>query len=162
MTILELCQLIENSPIGTAIRESNYYWMLNGSHVLGLAFSVGCIFWFDLRAMGVNMRHMRVSDVYNQIKPWMFAGFAVMVISGVFLFWAKAATSYMNLYFRIKFLAMGIAVLNAMYFHFKTSHGVTSWDADATPPFDVRMAGLVSVVMWAAVIATGRLMAYGF
>jgi hypothetical protein len=108
------------------------------------------------------MRHMRVSEVYGQIKPWMFGGFAVMVLTGVFLFWAQAATSYMNLYFRIKFLAMGLAVVNAMYFHFKTSHGMAAWDTDPVPPFNVRMAGLVSVAMWAAVIATGRLMAYGF
>jgi hypothetical protein len=49
-----------------------------------------------------------------------------------------------------------------MYFHFKTSHGMAAWDTDPVPPFNVRMAGLVSVAMWAAVIATGRLMAYGF
>ena len=52
MSLLDICQAIENSSIGTAMRESNYYWMLNGSHVLGIAISAGAIFWFDLRAMG--------------------------------------------------------------------------------------------------------------
>src|SRR5437870_12508939 len=32
MTLLEICQAIQNTQIGTAMRESNYYWMLNGSH----------------------------------------------------------------------------------------------------------------------------------
>ncbi len=76
MTLLEICEFIENSHIGTSIRESNYYWMLNGVHVLGLGISAGAIFWFDLRAMGLNMRHMRVSEVYRQINAWMLGGFA--------------------------------------------------------------------------------------
>jgi len=37
MTLLEICQAIENSSIGTSMRESNYYWMLNGTLVLGIA-----------------------------------------------------------------------------------------------------------------------------
>jgi hypothetical protein len=162
MTLLELCQLIENSQIGTAIRESNNYWMLNGAHVLGLAFSVGAIFWFDLRAMGLNMRHQRVSVVYRQISVWMVSGFILMLVTGGLLFWAKAATSYMNIYFRIKFIAMGLAVLNALYFNMKTSRGIAAWDTDPVPPMNVRLAGLISIVMWAGVIAAGRLMAYGF
>jgi uncharacterized membrane protein SirB2 len=162
MTILEVCELIENSQIGTAIRESNYYWMLNGTHVLALSLSVGAIFWFDLRAMGLNMRNVRLSEAYRQISVWMYGGFIVMVITGFFLFWAHASTSYMNIYFRIKFLAMGFAVLNAMYFNNKTARGIAAWDTDPVPPRNVRMAGLISILMWAVVIAAGRLMAYGF
>ena len=62
MTIVEVLELIENSQIGTGIRESNYYWMLNGTHVLALSLSVGAIFWFDLRAMGLNMRNIAASN----------------------------------------------------------------------------------------------------
>jgi uncharacterized protein DUF6644 len=160
MTIIELCQLIENSQISTSIRESNNYWMLNGAHVLGLAASVGAIFWFDLRAIGVNMQHMRVSRVYKQISGWMYGGFGVMFITGVLLFCAHAATAYTNIYFRIKFLAMALAVVNAMYFNVKTSRGIAAWDTDVVPPAPVRVAGWVSIVMWAGVIASGRMMAY--
>jgi hypothetical protein len=162
MTLLEVCQQLENSQIGTAIRESNNYWMLNGAHVLALSVSVGTIFWFDLRALGVNMRHVRVSEVYRQISRWMYGGFLAMVLTGVFLFWAHAATSYTNVYFRIKFLAMGFAFLNAMYFNVKTARGIASWDTDPVPPPSVRVAGLVSLLMWGGVIAAGRFMAYGF
>src|SRR3954464_11734374 len=93
MTLLELCQAIQNTQIGTSMRESNYYWMLNGTHVLGIAVSAGAIFWFDLRAMGLNMRDMRLSEVYRQINGWMTAGFVLMFITGALLFWARAAAS---------------------------------------------------------------------
>jgi len=162
MSLLEICQAIENSQIGTAMRESNYYWMLNGTHVLGIALSAGAIFWFDLRAMGLNMRHMRISEVYRQINAWMVGGFAVMMITGLLLFWARAAASYGNIYFRYKLVGLALAGANAMYFNYYTARGIAAWDTAAVPPLRVRMAGLLSIVLWAAVIASGRLMAYTF
>ena len=162
MSLLEICQAIEGSQIGTAMRESNYYWMLNGSHVLGIALSAGAIFWFDLRAMGLNMRHMRISEVYRQINAWMVGGFALMMITGLLLFWARAAASYGNIYFRYKLVGLALAGANAMYFNYYTARGIAAWDSAPVPPLRVRMAGLLSIVLWAAVIASGRLMAYTF
>ena len=162
MTLLEICQAIQDTQIGTIIRESNYYWMLNGAHVLGIALSAGAIFWFDLRAMGLNMLDMRISEVYRQINVWMTSGFILMIITGAFLFWARAADSYLNVYFRIKLVGLALAGANAMYFNLKTKRGIAGWDTAGRPPFNVRMAGLASIVLWAAVIASGRLMAYTF
>jgi hypothetical protein len=162
MTLLEICQMIQDTQIGTSMRESNYYWMLNGTHVLGIAVSAGAIFWFDLRAMGLNMRDMRVSEVYRQINAWMTGGFVLMFISGALLFWARAADSDSNVYFRIKLVGLLLAGANAMYFNFKTKRGIAGWDTAGRPPLNVRMAGLGSIVLWASVIAAGRLMAYTF
>jgi hypothetical protein len=159
---LEICQVIENSSIGTTMRESNYYWMLNGTHVLGIALSAGAIFWFDLRAMGLNMLHMRISEVYRQINGWMNFGFILMIITGALLFWARAAASYSNVYFRIKLVGLLLAGANAAYFNFKTKRGIAGWDTSGHPPLNVRMAGLFSIILWAGVIAAGRLMAYTF
>jgi hypothetical protein len=162
MSILEICQAIENSQIGTSMRESNWYWMLNGSHVLGIAVSAGAIFWFDLRAMGLNMRHMRISEVYRQINAWMVGGFVLMILTGLLLFWARAAASYSNVYFRIKLVGLLLAGANAMYFNYFTARGIAEWDSAPVPPRGVRMAGLLSIILWGAVIASGRLMAYTF
>ena len=162
MTLLEICQVIQNTEIGTAMRESNYYWMLNGAHVLGIAVSAGAILWFDLRALGLNMLDMRISEVYRQINVYMTTGFILMFITGTLLFWARAADSYTNVYFRIKVAGLLLAGANAMYFNFKTKRGIGGWDTAGRPPFNVRMAGLASIVLWAAVIASGRLMAYTF
>ena len=162
MTLLEICQAIQNTQIGTAMRESNSYWMLNGVHVLGIAVSAGAIFWFDLRAMGLNMLDMRISEVYRQINVWMTGGFVLMFITGGLLFWARAADSYSNVYFRIKLVGLLLAGANAMYFNLKTKRGIGGWDTAGKPPFNVRMAGLASILLWGAVIASGRLMAYTF
>ena len=63
------CQWLQDTPFSTAIRVSGYtYPFLEGTHVLGLALSVGTILWFDLRLLGVAMRRDRVSDVFNALR----------------------------------------------------------------------------------------------
>ena len=37
-----------------------------------------------------------------QLRPFMFVGFAIMVGSGILLFWSHAADCYNSVYFRFK------------------------------------------------------------
>jgi hypothetical protein len=53
-----------------------------------------------------------------------------------------------------------LAAANAAFYHLVTERGGRSWDDDATPPAAARLAGLVSMALWATVIMCGRLMAY--
>jgi hypothetical protein len=160
---LQICQLIQDSQIGTSIRESNYVFpFVNTLHVLGLAVSVGTIVWFDLRALGLNMRDRAVSEVFDQVKHWTLGGFIVMFVTGALMFWSHAAFCYVNGFFRIKMIGLALAGLNIMYFHFKTQRGMAAWDNAPVPPLEVRMAGLLSIMLWAGIIAAGRLMAYTF
>src|SRR3954469_21322606 len=107
MSLLQLCQWIQDSQVGTAIRESVWvYPIILAVHVLALTGSVGTVLWFDLRLLGINMRAQPISRVYRQLMPWMFAGFLVMFATGGLLFWALAAKCYGNVYFQIKMVAL--------------------------------------------------------
>jgi hypothetical protein len=129
-------------------------------HLLGIALSVGTLVWFDLRLLGVSMRGLPVSQVYRRLAPWTLSGFAVMVLTGGTLFSGFATRAYENGYFRLKMAAIVLAAVNALYFHFVTERGIARWDDDARPPAAARMAGLVSIVLWAWVIVAGRMMSY--
>jgi len=119
MSLLAWCQWLQNMPLSTAIRTSGYsYPLIEGSHVLGLAFSVGTIVWFDLRLLGVTMRRDRVSDVFNQLRPWATVGFVIMVATGSLLFASRAADAYASTYFRIK---IGLLTLGANQYGYPIS-----------------------------------------
>jgi hypothetical protein len=157
MSLLQLCQWIQDSQVGTAIRESIWvYPTILAVHVLALTASVGTLMWFDLRLVGINMRAQRVSDVYRQLAPWMFGGFLVMFATGGLLFWALAAKCYGNIYFRIKIAALVAAATNALIFHFMTERTIADWDVASRPPVRVRIAGGLSLVLWVVTIAAGR------
>ena len=161
MTIFEICEWLEATALGAIARESLYgFQILVGVHILGLILSVGLLLWVDLRMVGVSLTAVRLSEVYRSISPWFLAGFCVMFLSGVAIFAGFATSAYDNRAFRIKLVALALAGINALIFHAiaKEMSGVP--DASRRPPTRVRIAGLVSVILWATVILSGRMMSY--
>ena len=93
-------------------------------HILGLTVSVGTLFWFDLRLLGVSMVRCPVSEVYRRLMPWMLSGFALMITSGGLLFTGFATKAYGSIYFRLKVLAIVCAGVNALCFHLVTERRI--------------------------------------
>jgi len=163
MSILSVCQWLQDTDIGTSIRESIWTFpLIESTHVLALSISVGLLLVSDLRLMGAILRRRSVTEVYEQIKPWMFAGFAVMTITGIFLFWCQAVKAYNSYFFRAKIVLLIFAAVNAIAFERGIYRKVKDWDNALVPPMEARVAGWASLILWAAIITCGRTMAYTF
>ena len=161
MTILEMCMWIQNTNLGTSIRESVYTFpVLEGSHLLGISFSVGFIMVSDLRLMGWWMKNETMSSIMDRILPWSIAGFAFMTVTGVLLFISEAAKCYNSPWFRCKVVALILAGINIVAFHSTIYRRMSAWDHDNPPPAGARWAGFLSLFLWALVIAAGRTTAY--
>jgi hypothetical protein len=118
MTILHICQWLYDSPLGTSIRESDFTFdLIESAHVLGITLVAGTISIVDLRLLGIVLKKDEVSDVVTQVLPLTWTGFAVMVTSGVLLFWSEAAKMYFNPAFRLKLILLVLAGLNPLIFH---------------------------------------------
>ena len=113
MFLLQFCKILDKSAIGTQIRESSLLFpVIEGIHVLALAFSVGLILISDLRLIGVVLRKRSASEVWEQFFPWMTSGFVVMFITGFLLFWSHALAAYNSIAFRTKLaLLIGTIVI---------------------------------------------------
>jgi Family of unknown function (DUF6644) len=156
-----IIQWMQNSDIGTGIRESIWLFpIVEATHVLALSFSVGVLVWFDLRLMGWGMKHQPISQVHKQMMPLAFCGFVVMFITGILLFWSEAEKCYLSEFFRAKVAFLVLAGLNAGFFELSTKKTIEDWDKYPIPPVKARMAGLVSIISWTAVIIAGRATAY--
>ena len=161
MSLFEICQWIQDSSIGTGIRESTYVFpLVEATHVLGLAMSVGTIAIVDLRLIGAALTKEPVTDVIEQLQPWTLWGFVVQFISGGFLFWSEAARLYPSYSYRAKFVLIFLLGINALLFHTTIYKSVDKWNADALTPFRARMAGWIGITFWAGVIFFGRWTAY--
>ena len=102
-TLLHWCQWLQATEFATSLRESGYFYpLIEGTHVVGLALSVGTIMWFDLRLAGVAWKKSSVSEVFLQLRPVMFVGFALMFATGALLFSARAPEAFASFYFRTK------------------------------------------------------------
>lgn len=152
---------LEATPVAVFVRESPYgFALVVGCHLLSLMWSAGIVIWFDLRLLGVVMSDRPVSRVYRRLMPMAFAGFVVAMSSGVVLAIAYATSAYPNPFFRLKLLALLAAGVNAAHYHWRTSRAIADWDAAARPPSSARAAGVISIVLWTAVMMLGRAMSY--
>ena len=160
-SILDICQYIDATQSSTALRESFYVFpIVEGIHVISLAFSVGLVIWFDLRLAGLILKDQPVSAVFRPIRPFMLTGFGIMFVTGVALFWALALRCYSSPFFWIKMGLLLLAGINIAIYHFTIDRRQEEWDTMLIPPVQARIAGLVSLTLWVGIIAAGRLMAY--
>jgi hypothetical protein len=57
-------------------------------------------------------------------------------------------------------MALVLAAINALVYHVVTERGIVDWDGDGRPPRAARLAGLISIVIWAVVVLAGRMISY--
>lgn len=161
MSIIEFAQVVNDTELGTAIRESLFaYPAIEGLHLLSLAFSVGLIVFTDLRLVGLFLKDVPASDLLKQLRPWVLGGFAVQLFTGVLLFFASAATVVTLPVFWLKLLVIFLAGINVLWFELKWVRRVGEWKDQLVPPGGVRFAGWASLTFWTFVVVSGRLIPY--
>lgn len=156
-----VCQWLEQTGIGKSIRESLWQFpIIETAHIFGIILLVGATSILDLRLMGLTFRDEPVSKLAARFIPWAIAGFVIQVITGLLLFSSEASKMYGNFGFQIKMLLIVIAGINALVFHSAAYKSVGKWDRDPVGPLSARLAGLFSIVLWFAIVAAGRWIAY--
>lgn len=161
--MLEFCQWLAETPGSVALHESIYaYPVVESLHVLTLCVFLGLAVMIDLRLMGVVFRGTPLTELTRAVGPWLLGGFAVMVVTGVLLFYAIPVKTYLNVFFRIKVVLLVLAGLNALTFHLTIDRRRAEWDADLIPPRRARVAGALSLLFWAGIVVAGRMIAYNW
>ena len=163
MSLLGFCQWLAGTNGSIALHESLYmYPLVESAHVLTLCLFVGMATMLDLRLVGWSFRRIPVSELAQRLLPWMATGFAIMFITGLLLFYAIPIRSYQSIWFRMKVVMLILAGVNAWVFHARVFQRVADWDLDPVPPPAARVAGMASLVLWAAIIIAGRMIAYNW
>lgn len=151
---------LENSALSSTIRQWLWlYPIIETIHILGLAIVFGSVAMFDLRLLGFS-RHLLVTDMARHLLPWSFLSFAVVVLSGFFLFAVDATEIAANPAFRLKLLLLCATGINAAFFHGVALKSVKFWNRGVRTPAVVRAIAVISLVLWTGVIICGRLIAY--
>jgi len=159
--LFALAERIESSAVGTAIAESRYlYAIIEGVHLIGLTVAVGLLFVIDLRLIGAFLRTVPVSDLLRQLRPWVFAGFGLIVLTGGLLFWSSATEELSSPPFAIKMGLVALGALNALYFELVSANSPAVRGNHAVLPWKIRFAGAASLAIWTLVIVAGRLIPY--
>jgi hypothetical protein len=159
--IAAICQWLEQTVVGTSIRESLWLFpIIETVHIFGIILLVGATSILDLRLMGLTFRDESVSKLAGRFIPWALVGFLIQVVTGLMLFSSEATKMYGNLGFQVKMALILIAGINALVFHSVAYKSVGKWDNDPVGPLSARVAGLLSILLWFGIVAAGRWIAY--
>lgn len=151
---------LEQTAPAVAVRTSIWmYPIVEIVHIVGIVLLAGSAFLFDLRLLGLS-RHVRVSDMARHMLPRARLGLAIVVPSGLLMFMAHATAWAMSPVFRIKLALIAVAIINTFIFHGRTARSLPQWDQHQSSPAGGKAAALVSLGLWTAAIAAGRLLAY--
>ena len=147
--LLPLFHWVDTSWLSREIRASTWQFaVFEMIHLLGLTMVLGSLMVFDLRLFGVGMRQ-RAAELARDLGAWMLSGLAIVMTSGVLLFFGEPMKLYSSPSFHVKIGLLGLAIL----FQFTIIRGVRSRE---TSPVVSKLAGAVSLTLWFGVGLAGR------
>ena len=153
-------QWMQNSSWAVGIRQSLWlYPIIEIVHITGIVLVAGGAIFFDLRLLGISKK-IAVPDMAAHLLTWSKRGLILAVPSGILLFITNAETLGYDPTFHTKLILLALAGLNAWIFHTfvfrpeKQSIQNCSWTKSG------KANAVCSIILWIAVIACGRLLAY--
>jgi hypothetical protein len=98
------------------------------------------------------------SDVIEQMRGWKRAGFALVVSSGLLLGWAEPLRLYRSPSFWVKMALLALVGVHALLFRKGVYENAKALDAGVTPR--AKLAAALSLILWAGLVVSGRLIAF--
>jgi hypothetical protein len=153
MSLLPFFEWCEATWLGDLIRNSPFaFAAIESVHLLGLAVIGGSVLLVDLRLLGLGLTRQPVSELAEDVKPWLVVSLIVMLTTGVALFLSESIKCYYSIPFWVKMYSLAFAIV----FTFTVKRRVTSADQGGMRPAWARLVGLISLALWFGVGAGGR------
>ena len=153
MDLLPFFQWCYNTPIGEAIRNSNWLFaIIEAFHLFGLGLLGGAVLIVDLRLLGVGLRKQPAAQLWAATQPWLIGSVILLVASGIPLFLSEAIKCLYSFPFWVKKTSLLLVLL----FTFTFLRRVTQMEPTSDRPPQGRVTALVSLVLWFGVAWGGR------
>ena len=150
---------LENTQVAIWVGESLWaYPMWLGLHVTGLAIVVGIFAMRDLRLLGCFPD--LAPDSFLSLSKFVWIGFLVNAVSGVFLFVSQATLFVTSIPFLLKISCIAAGLVVAVVVQGRLQGELAGAGCDAVISQSTKVLGAVSLLLWALAIVNGRLIAY--
>jgi hypothetical protein len=151
---------LEQSALAQAIRQSSWAYMAaNVGHILSLMLFTGSVAIMDARLLGA-FASVPPARVVRPARRAAGTGLVLMAMTGSVLFIAEASHVATNSVFQIKAVLIALGVANALLAGLLLREALATAPAFAPLPQAARLSAALSLGIWMAVAACGRLIAY--
>ena len=151
---------LEESGFAAAIRQSLWlYPAANVGHIVALVFFAGAVAVIDVRLLG-GLAATAPGRLIARARWFAIMALLGMAVTGFMLFSAEASHVALNPVFQLKVALIGAGIINVALYEFGAKFAVAALPPGAAIPVRARMVGVVSLLIWVAVAACGRSIAY--
>jgi hypothetical protein len=143
------------------IDRTRFFLNINGStpfsilmevvHYFSVFIIVGSMGIVDLRILGLLGRRQNISDLAQDLLPWMWIGVIMSTISGVIMFTAEATAFYWSEMFRIKILLVILAVVMGII----VNQNAPKWGRFPSVPTGVKVIAFLAIMLWIGALIAG-------
>ncbi len=145
----------------TAFSESVLaYPIVLSIHLTCIALFGGMILMTNLRLLGLNFTGLTITEMVTSLRPWKRLGVIVMIATGLLLATSEAEKYAPNPIFWTKMIILGLIGVHAVVFRPIVYSRTEELDRSPVIPRQVKVAAILSLVLWTAMFTMGRLIAY--
>ena len=125
--------------------------VLEGIHLLGLSLLGGAILVVDLRMLGAGLTSQRTAALARAARPWLLRAIVLMLATGIPLFMSEAVKCYWNMSFRVKMVALPIALAFTFLVKQRVAMNESLEGSNRS-----RLVAVGSIAIWFTVAMAGR------
>jgi hypothetical protein len=156
-----LADWIAATPLSKTL--SDQPWVVPTSqsiHILAVATVFSSALMINLRLLGVGAKGRSVSQLSNTLIPWMWRGLIVLLLTGVIQTLAEPVRQFVTPVFWAKMAMIIIVTVMTILFVRTLRRNAPLWDDVSSRPLQAKIFAVVATLMWLAIIACGRFIAY--
>ena len=135
------------------------YPAANVGHIVFLTLFAGAIAVMDVRLLG-GLSATAPGPLLARTRNVALAALAGMAVTGSLLFSAEASHLALNPVFQLKAVLFAAGLINVAIYQFWAKPAVEHLAPGASMPARAKVTGALSLVIWIAVAACGRSIAY--
>ena len=153
LNMLSTIEWVAGSPLSKWISTSTWaFAVIESIHLLALSVIGGAVLIVDIRLLGFGIKTQTIEKTARDAQPWFLGAWAVMITTGLLLFWSEPQKLYYSTPFAVKILCLLLGTIFALTIRRKVAMA-----AEGTiPPMVLKLVALVSLALWFGVGAGGR------
>jgi hypothetical protein len=152
MSLEDIANSLATTGLAEEMTDSTWlFGAVESVHVLALTVVFGSIALVDLHLLGLVERDRDTDTLIRRLLPLTWIGFALAAVTGTTLVFANPQGYFANFFFRGKIVALALAGINVLVFHYFVQP--RSKRAGSLAP---RLSGGISLVLWLTIVSFGR------
>jgi hypothetical protein len=159
-SVTRFCNWLADTPLSIWIQSTD--WVIpavQSIHIMAIAMVISSVLMLNLRLLGALRPLYSPAAAVRRFSPWIWSGLVVLLATGSILVTAEPGRDLLNLVFVAKMTRVLIAVVVTAAHQTMLSRGAAGLEL-AQVSGSVRVGAILSCVVWIAIVACGRWIAY--